>query len=132
MICGIGIDSVEIERCALWQEYTQRQLERVFSVNEINYCFAHAPSTAQRLAARFAAKEASYKALCTAYPNFSLPFLTACPLIQLIHHEHQAPTLFIDWNTLHHRNSAITPLTCHISVTHTRTHATAVVILEKS
>lgn len=130
MIRGIGIDSVEIERCSIWKSYTAIQLARIFLHDEIAYCFEHAPSTVQRLAARFAVKEAAYKALCTAYPDFAIPFLTFCKLVELIHTQH-APILSINWPCLQQHNTTIKPLVCHVSLTHTHTHATAIVILEE-
>lgn len=128
MIRGVGIDSVELARCAIWQQYTVHQLTRIFSPAEIAYCFDHAPSTIQRLAARFAAKEATYKALCAAYPDIRIPFLTLCKAVELIQVPNQAPTLAIQWISF----LGLTSLISHVSVTHTHTQATAIVILEGS
>ena len=60
-IHGIGIDIEKVERFEKMLSAPGR-LEKIFTRREIAYCkkFAH-PS--QRLAARFAAKEAVYKAL---------------------------------------------------------------------
>lgn len=141
MIRGIGIDSVEIERCSTWKNYTATRLARIFSPNEITYCFEHTPSTIQRLAARFAVKEAAYKALCAAYPDVTIPFLTFCKFVELIHTQRAPdhflqkvtgrPTLSVNWSRLQQHNAGIKPLVCHVSLTHTRTYATAVVILEE-
>jgi holo-[acyl-carrier protein] synthase len=65
VVVGIGIDVVEIDRIrrlmARWQD---RFLQRVFTDAELAYALArHDP--AQHLAARFAAKEATLKALGT-------------------------------------------------------------------
>jgi holo-[acyl-carrier protein] synthase len=129
MIRGIGIDSVELSRCILWNTYSAIQLERIFSPQEIAYCFDHTPSTTQRFAARFAAKEASYKAVCAAFPDLRIPFLTFCKASELIHTP-SAPILSINWSYLQQYSSAIKPLICHVSLTHTRTQATALVIME--
>ncbi|MFI5332717.1 MAG: holo-ACP synthase [Candidatus Babeliales bacterium] len=130
MIRGVGIDSVELARCAIWQHYAAQQLTRIFSSAEIAYCFDHAPSTIQRLAARFAVKEAAYKAVCAAYPDTHIPFLTLCKAVELVQVPHHAPTLYINWSCLQQYNTNITALVCHVSVTHTLIYATAVVILE--
>ena len=65
MVVGIGIDLVEIARIrrALdrWQE---RFLRRVFTPGELDYCLRRR-DPAEHLAARFAAKEATLKALGT-------------------------------------------------------------------
>ena len=57
-----GVDIIEIPRVRLvLARYGQRFLERIFTEGEIGYCRGRAPN----LAARFAAKEATMKALGT-------------------------------------------------------------------
>lgn len=126
MIVGVGIDCVEIERCAIWTFQDPGNLERIFSKQEISYCQEHAHKTAERFAARFAAREAFYKALCAAYPDVRIPFLTLCRLVEVVQIPDNAPTLSINWPTM----GDLQPLRCHTSLTHTRTTATALVILE--
>ena len=65
MIVGIGIDVVEIARIRrLMERWQDRFLQRVFTEAELAYALPrHDP--AQHLAARFAAKEATLKALGT-------------------------------------------------------------------
>lgn len=65
MVIGLGTDMIEIERVRQSAErFGQRFLERVFTPEEIAYCYAK-KSFAESLAARFAAKEAGAKALGT-------------------------------------------------------------------
>lgn len=62
MISGIGIDLVEVKRIReLAEKFKERFLKRVFSENELSYCFSHRDPF-PHLAARFAAKEALVKA----------------------------------------------------------------------
>jgi holo-[acyl-carrier protein] synthase len=65
MVVGIGIDVVEIARIRrLMERWQDRFLRRVFTDEELAYSLGrHDP--AQHLAARFAAKEATLKALGT-------------------------------------------------------------------
>ena len=57
-----GIDIIEISRVrGVLERYGQRFLDRIFTPAEIAYCRERAPN----LAARFAAKEATMKALGT-------------------------------------------------------------------
>ena len=65
MVVGIGIDVVEIARIRrLMERWQDRFLRRVFTEAELAYALGrHDP--AQHLAARFAAKEATLKALGT-------------------------------------------------------------------
>jgi holo-[acyl-carrier protein] synthase len=63
MIAGIGIDIVDIERIrVLHQRHGERFLHRVFSPGEVAFCMQRIDPSAC-LAARFAAKEAFLKAI---------------------------------------------------------------------
>lgn len=65
MILGTGFDLVAVSRFERFiARHGQRGLERLFTAGELGYCLAHANPTAF-LAARFAAKEAFYKAVGT-------------------------------------------------------------------
>src|SRR4051812_41261311 len=68
MIEGLGIDMIEVERVAkkIGKESGFREL--VFSKNEIEYCETKAHKF-EHYAARFAAKEAFFKALGTGWLN---------------------------------------------------------------
>ena len=64
-IVGIGLDATEIERIAeVLARHGDRFLRRVYTEGEIAYCRRHR-DPAPSLAARFAAKEATMKALGT-------------------------------------------------------------------
>ena len=63
MILGIGIAIIEVERIqASYEKFGDRFLNRILHQNEINYCLSHRVP-GPFLAARFAAKEATIKAL---------------------------------------------------------------------
>ncbi len=65
MVIGLGTDLIEIERIEQSvARFGERFLQRVFTPGEIAYCQAKKTS-AESLAARFAAKEAGAKALGT-------------------------------------------------------------------
>jgi len=65
MIAGIGVDIVDIARIqALLDRYGERFLRRVYTGAETAYAMRGA-NTAERLAGRFAVKEAVMKALGT-------------------------------------------------------------------
>lgn len=63
MAIGIGTDIIEVARM---EGLSQRALERIFTERELEECVRHAVP-AQRLASRFAAKEAVLKALGTGW-----------------------------------------------------------------
>ena len=65
MIVGTGVDIAEVKRIqAAVNRFGERFLKRVFTPAELRYCMAK-PNAAERLAARFAAKEAGMKAIGT-------------------------------------------------------------------
>jgi len=62
MVKGIGIDIIEVDRVKKLAEENPRFLERIFTEREISYC-SEKRNKYQHLAARFAAKEAFFKAI---------------------------------------------------------------------
>jgi len=67
MVIGIGIDIIEIERIKKSIDtYGDSFLNKIYTKNELDYCLAK-HNKYQHLAARFAAKEAIYKALATGW-----------------------------------------------------------------
>lgn len=67
MIVGLGTDLIGVARiAAVHQRQGQRFLDRVYTAGEQAYCLA-AREPAERLAARWAAKEAAMKALGTGW-----------------------------------------------------------------
>ena len=65
MIFGIGIDTIEVPRIARTiEQYGDQFLNRIFTKLEIAYCTSRKMS-AEHFAARFAAKEAFAKAIGT-------------------------------------------------------------------
>jgi holo-[acyl-carrier protein] synthase len=67
MITGCGVDIVEISRIsALAERHGDRFLKKLFTPAEIEYC-RRFKNQGERYAARFAAKEAVFKALGTGW-----------------------------------------------------------------
>ena len=67
MVIGLGIDIIEIDRIKdSIENYGEKFLSKIFTPAEINYCQNKA-NKFQHFAARFAAKEAVYKALATGW-----------------------------------------------------------------
>jgi holo-[acyl-carrier protein] synthase len=67
MIVGTGIDIAETRRIAeSIQRYGERFRNRIYTLREIEYCEGF-KNKAERYAARFAAKEAAFKALGTGW-----------------------------------------------------------------
>jgi holo-[acyl-carrier protein] synthase len=124
MIAGIGIDLVEIERLRkVLQRQGPRLLDRVFTEQEQQYCSAHRDPVPS-YAARFAAKEALFKALGTGWSR-GVRWVDA----EVLRRRGQAPRL-----QLHGRAASLSAemgvQAIHLSLSHSETAATAFVILE--
>jgi holo-[acyl-carrier protein] synthase len=73
MSTGVGIDLVMVSRVeASLARFGERFLRRIFTDTEIAYATSSPAQTAERLAARFAAKEAAIKALDLADRNVGI------------------------------------------------------------
>ena len=124
MIAGLGIDIVEVERIA--QKITKGNgfRELVFSANEIAYCESKTHKY-EHYAARFAAKEAFFKALGTGWPED-----TAFNEVAITNNEQGKPEIVLLGLT---RTiiSALGNFNIMVSLTHIKSAASAVVILEK-
>lgn len=123
MILGIGIDLVEIERFKDWHKKPIKQLERIFHPDEIAYCLSQPVKSAERFAARFAAREALFKAFSSANPGSPIPFLTLCAQSRVLVGS-QGIQLVVN-------NPTLAQLNILISLTHSRTTAGAVVIIQR-
>jgi holo-[acyl-carrier protein] synthase len=67
MVIGIGIDIIEIDRIRdSVEKFGDRFLNKIYTQKELDYCLKKKYKY-QHLAARFAAKEAVYKALATGW-----------------------------------------------------------------
>ena len=122
MIIGLGTDLVEVERMAKSIETTGFR-EKIFSPGEIVYCESKI-NKAERYAARFAAKEAFFKALGTGWRG-AMGFNE----VEVINDELGKPSI----NLLGGAKKIISERkinTIHLSISHTRYIATATVILE--
>ena len=123
MIFGIGIDNIEVDRVRKQLE-KNRFKEKIFSPAEIEYC-DNRKNFAERYAARFAAKEAFLKAIGTGWRG-GLTFNE----IEVLNDKLGKPVLklygkvkaFVEENGLEN---------IHVSLTHLKNYASAIVIIEK-
>lgn len=137
MILGIGTDIVAVDRFERWAEYPQRQLQKVFTTQELADCrFDDGKLNTQRLAVRWSAKEAFYKALSATLVNLELnknefSFLSSCPYVSVIARVWGVPMLQIDWKVIENLVGVSLPeLSCYLSLSHEKTMAVAFVVIE--
>ncbi len=122
MIIGIGTDIAETARIAKSIE-SKSFKERVFSKSEISYC-EKKTNPAESFAARFAAKEAFFKALGTGWRG-GLAFNE----VEIVNDELGKPSLNVFGKTakiISEKNIK----SMHVSLSHTKETAIAVVVLE--
>lgn len=124
MIVGTGVDITDVARIqAAVDRFGQRFLERVFTPDEIRYCVSKA-NMAERLAARFAAKEAGMKAIGT-----GLRHGITWHDVEVIRVPGQRPQLRYSGKAAEFARSLGCKRT-HLSLSHTAEQAIAHVILE--
>ena len=124
MIVGIGVDEVEVDRFRRSLERTPTLARRLFTADERAYGGAAPGLTAERLAVRFAAKEAVLKAMGAG--------LGACRFAEIEvtrDDESGAPSLVLHGGAARlaeERGVA----RWHLSLSHTSVRATAFVVAE--
>jgi holo-[acyl-carrier protein] synthase len=126
MIVGIGIDLIEIERIrGVYTRHPVRFVDRLLTEAEKAYVLAHKDPT-QRLAGRFAAKEAALKALGT-----GLAEGIRWKDVEILPDERGKPVLKL-YEKAALRAQALGAGILHATITHSDTFAMAQVILEKA
>ena len=128
MIRGIGIDTIEIARFAHWHNYNAKQLHRIFSPEEVSYCLQLPKLSSERFAARFAIREAFFKAVSAAFPDVKFPFFTVCRAIATVHNSSGVPQIKVKWDLILTKKEN---LRVHLTLTHTHSVATAFIIIEE-
>ena len=118
---GSGVDIIEISRVRqVLERYGQRFLDRVFTSEEAAYCRGRAPN----LAVRFAAKEATMKALGTGIRGVDWKD------VEVVRQDSGAPSIL-----LHGRGKAraqrLGVLEISVSLSHSREYAVAFVVIRR-
>jgi holo-[acyl-carrier protein] synthase len=124
MIIGTGIDIVEIARIrSIMEKLKDRFILRVFTAAEQEFCRAHR-DPAPHFAARFAAKEALFKALGTGWAK-GVTWLD----VEVLRERQDAPamTLYGEAKRLSEQMGA---RKAHVTLSHSDLWAVAMVILE--
>jgi len=124
MIVGTGVDIAEVARIkAAVERYGERFLKRVFTPEEIRYCSSKA-NTGERLAARFAAKEAAMKAIGT-----GLRHGVTWQDVEVVREPRSRPGIRLSGKAAEFA-AALGCKRIHLSISHTEEQAIAYVILE--
>ena len=122
MIVGIGVDVVHVNRMKRWRDISGL-LERYFHAEELSAILEKKAGAELSLAARFAAKEAFGKALGT-----GLAGITLKDIMVKNRHNGQPEIILADTALTALGQSGATRV--HLSLTHERDNAIAMVVLE--
>jgi len=123
MITGIGIDIVQVNRMKRWLD-NEQLLERYFHSEEINLAQSRKKNAALTLAARFAAKEAFGKALGTGLAEIALKD------IRVSNKDNGKPDIIL-LDTAQRAFEKSGANKVHVSLSHERENAIAMIVLEK-
>ena len=125
MVVGLGTDLIEIARIEeSLARFGDRFLHRIYTPGEVAYCMRKHKTSAESLAARFAAKEAAAKALGTGISR-GISWLE----LEVIRHPGQPPQIHFHGRAAE-RAARLGVRHSSLSLTHSRTEALAIVILE--
>lgn len=121
MVFGVGVDIIEVAR--IRRAYTklgERFLKGVFTKKEIAFSLKHSDPS-ERLAARWAAKEAVAKALGTGFARGVRP-----NQIEIIDNERSRPTVNLAGKAADYLGDK----RVHLTISHIKEYATAVALIE--
>jgi holo-[acyl-carrier protein] synthase len=123
MIYGIGIDIIRTDRMKeIIDKWGQKFLARVFTENEISYCYQKRTPYLS-LAVRFAAKEAFIKAIGSKVP-------VSLTDIEVVNIDSGEPLLLLS-NRLEYFIKTNLIKKAHLSISHEHEYGVACVILEQ-
>jgi len=122
VITGIGVDVVHASRMERWRN-TPRLLERFFHAQELHDALSRGSGVDLSLAARFAAKEAFGKALGTGLAGIVLKDI-------MVKNRHNGQPVIEVFNTALAALNRSGASRLHISLTHEKDNAIAMVVLE--
>lgn len=121
MLYGIGIDTVDLIRFKrIVEKWGRKFTSRILTQAELDYCYQHGERVTS-IAVRFAAKEALYKCLPPDQQN-GIGWQEA----EIINEKNGCPRLI----PLGKLAKMLKDRTVHISLSHSISHAIAIVIIE--
>jgi len=130
-VFAIGCDIVAVKRIRKFERFSRDKLTKIFSEEELDYCKADWAS----LAARFAAKEAFFKAFSSLLVKlkitsheFSLLFL--CKHVSVDKTTWDVPSLKVNWEAIEKKIQQKLPvLEVELSIAHENDFAVAYVVM---
>lgn len=124
MIAGLGTDIIEVSRVKEQLLKDEGFVNNIFTSSEIEYCESK-KNKAENFAARYAAKEAFFKALGTGW-RYGMTFKE----IEIINDELGKPEIIVSGKVKEFINKTKV-INIHVSLSHLKDIVNAIVILEK-
>jgi holo-[acyl-carrier protein] synthase len=125
MIFGIGTDIIEVKRMEDRLADNDALKQKIYTPSEQRYCDQGKVTRFQRFAARFAAKEAFFKALGTGY-RYGMAFHE----IEVMNDELGKPYIVLHGKVKEYLEEKGVK-TIHLTISHVKEMASAFVIIEK-
>ena len=125
MICGIGTDIIEVKQVLEKISSEEGLKESIFTEKEILYCESK-QNRGENYAARYAAKEAFFKALGTGWRN-GMRYNE----IEIVNDRLGKPEIQLHGNTKKYTDEN-NIFEMHVSLSHVKEYASATVVLEKN
>ena len=138
MILGIGTDIAQVERFKSWLNYSEKQLLRVFSEQELEYCCDFKNKSKYRLeslASRFAAKESFFKALSATLVKLNLTqnkfsLLFTCQNIEVVKTTWDVPKLKVNWEAFEEKvGRKLSNFNVELSISHEKNYVVSYVLI---
>ncbi|MCD4680313.1 MAG: holo-ACP synthase [Bacteroidales bacterium] len=124
MIAGLGTDIIEVSRVKEQLLKDEGFVNNIFTSSEIEYCESK-KNKAENFAARYAAKEAFFKALGTGW-RYGMTFKE----IEIINDELGKPEIIVSGKVKEFIDKTKV-INIHVSLSHLKDIVNAIVILEK-
>ncbi len=131
MILGVGTDLVRVERFVRIAQYERIQLLRMFTPYELDYAIHEGVFSSAKLALRFAAKEAFFKALSAVSLRSNNPqpkLMTVLRNVGVEHHKTGQPYLAVEWGAFGYTSA---PFDVTLSLSDDGAYALAFVIIQE-
>lgn len=135
MILCLGVDIVKVDRLNRWPDFSRKQLLKIFSEEELDYCFSNDNLTIQRMAVCFSVKESFFKALSSSLVKLNMTtttftFMFACNYVSFSKTTWGVPVLKIDWVSFEKKiNHKLPNIMSEVSVAHEKDYTYSSVIL---
>ena len=137
MILGVGVDIAQIDRFEQWSNYSRKQLAKIYLEAEMDFCFDKEKSifVVQKLASRFAAKEAFFKAFSAMLIKLDktendIPFLFVCKQVEIVRGHWNVPYMKVNWGEIESKVGYSLPnVQVNLSISHEKQYTVVYVIL---